>query len=157
MKISRSIYGKIVASGMGGFLNPPTHPEHSFSVSSSYGDTFSMSLTAAAKTDWLNSATKAAARHLLKTWKAPAIESTEVQDWIAHVLGYFKSCYSGSDSDGNISWNASDLRILPDADPVLNADIHAGVHLIRGYYPEFTPTAEDFARAYWGTKTEKTA
>lgn len=135
---------------MGSFLNPPTHPEHSFSVASTYGNTFSMSLSSAAKDESLNESTRIAASNLLKLWEAPTRESPEVQDWIAQILGYFKGCYSGQDSQGNLSWNASDLRILPDIDPVLNCDIHAGVHFIRKYYPHFTPTKAHFESAYWG-------
>lgn len=154
MKTKLSNCGRIVNSGMGGFLNPPTHPEHFKSVQSSYVDTFSMSLSAAADADWLNPATRGRARGILKGWKAPAIESPAVQEWIAQVLGYFAGCYVGQDKAGAPSWNASDLRIDKEADPVANADLHAGVHLIRKYYPAFAPTAEHFAAACWGKKPE---
>ena len=151
-------YGKVVHEGMGGFLNPSTHPEHEWSVRSTYGDTFSMSLSKAAESSWLEGAEgrnpKIRAKTLLKNWKAPDINSPEIQDWIHQVLGYFKNCYSGQDKDGNISWNAGDLRIMKDADPVLNQDIHAGVHLIRKYYPDFKATKEDFDNGYWGSKPQ---
>lgn len=68
------------------------------------------------------------------------------------VLGYFKECYVGQDKQGSPSWNVSDLHIDAAIDPIINADNHAGVHMIREYYPEFVPTAEHFKSAYWGSK-----
>lgn len=152
MTTSRRNYGKLVKTGMGGFLNPPMHPEHSFSIQSTYGDTFCMPLSSAAESDWLDPKARGIAKRLLAEWRKPALDSEAVQDWIAIVLGYFKGCYVGQNSKGEPSWNASDLRIDSTVDPVLNADLHAGVHLIRKYYPEFVPTVEHFAGAYWGTK-----
>lgn len=145
-------------SGMGGFLNPPTHPEHSISVESIKRDDFCMSLSSAAECEWLSPYIRQLAREELESWRAPAIDSLAIQEWIAQVLGYFRGCYSGNDSTGAQSWNVADLRIDSKVDPVLNADLHAGVHLVRKYYPEFTPTPEHFAGAYWGTKkVEKSA
>jgi len=152
---SKSNWGKLVHKGMGGFLNPPTHPEHKWDVQSVYGDTFHMSLSAAAEATWLNDETRRQATSLLRNWKRPPIQSPEVQDWIRKVLGYCKGCYVGQDKQGNLSWNVSDLRIRPDIDPMLNENIHAGVHLIRKYYPDYMPTKTDFAQAYWGKKPEK--
>ena len=147
---SRSNYGKLVHQGQGGFLNPPTHPEHDWCVHSSYDDTFWLSLTAAAESEWLNSGTRLAAKAKLRAWQPLPITDEAVQDWIHQVLGYFHNCYKGE--DGPEAWHAGKLRISEDADPVASADLHAGVHLIRRYYPEYQPTAEDFKAAYWGTK-----
>lgn len=144
---SKRNWGKVKSGGMGGFLNPPTHPEHSQGVYSVYGDTFAMSLSGAADAEWLNDETRSRARRILKAWKRPPIESDEVQDWICNVMGYFKGCYKGEKG-----WNASDLRIDQQADAVLNQDIHAGVNLIRKYYPEFILTADHVSKAYWGKK-----
>jgi len=150
--IRRSNYGKIDRrSGMGGFLNPPTHPSHAMSVHSSYGDIFSMSLESAAECEWLNPSTRYAARGILKAWKRPAIESPEVQDWIKQVLGYFRNCYRGEGPEPEC-WNASNLRIIKNGEPLPLIGEHAGVHLIRKYYPEFTPAAEHLSGAYWGQK-----
>jgi hypothetical protein len=145
-------WGKLVHDGCGGFLNPPTHPEHDWSVRSVYGDTFIISLTSAAKEAWLDPVSKDAARAKLKEWKPLPLSDPRVQDWIHEVLGYFRGMYVGQDKAMKESWNASDLRHLPDADPVLNQDIHAGIHLIRRYYPQFKATAYDFQAAYWGKK-----
>lgn len=145
--------------GMGGFLNPPTHPEHTQSVELDLRrrpwNRGGMSLSyAAGEGSGVHPATRSAAQRILGDWKKPPLESPEVQDWIASVLGYFGGCYSGNDESGKQSWDTSHLRIDQTADPVMNADLHAGVHLIRKYYPEYTPTAEDFKRAYWGKKPE---
>lgn len=154
--------GRIVNQGMGGFLNPPGHPEHTRSVEFDLRrkpeNRGSMSLSHALECDWLDGLTKAQARRLLEVWslqKRPLSDST-VQDWIQQVLGYFRGCYAGQNAKGEQSWNVSDLRIDQNVDPLLNADIHAGVHLIRKYYPEYSPKAEDFKQAYWGTKPETT-
>jgi hypothetical protein len=146
---SKSNWGKIADSGMGGFLNPPAHPEHTKSIVSFFGDTFSISLSAAVKETWLDDETRNKAKRILSNWKPPDIESPEVQEWILKVLGYFKNCYQSE----NGSWDASDLRIVNDSS-LLPVDKHAGVYLIRKYYHDFTPTKEHFDKAYWGTKPE---
>ncbi len=155
-------YGaKLVHEGMGGSLCPPGHPMHDWSVQTGRSDNPNgcYCLESAATLDYLPPAIRGAASGKLKRWEREKLPLTNerVQDWIAHVLGYFKGCYSGQNDKGETSWNAGDLRIKPDADPMLNADIHAGVHLIRGYYPEYTPKPEDFKRAYWGSKPEVAA
>jgi len=87
------------------------------------------------------------------------LDNPEVQDWIEQVMGYFKGCYSGYDyKTQKISWDASDLRCGlktnegEPLDAVLNQYMHAGVHLIRKYYPEFKLTEAIVKNAYWGNK-----
>jgi len=145
---SKRDMGKIVNYGMGGFLNPPTHPEHTRAVQSLHGDTFFMSLSAAVESEWLDAGSRLAAKSLLDSWQSPAIESPEVQDWIRQVLGYFRGCYQGE----NGSWHAGELKIVKKGELLPPVEQHAGVHLIRKYYPEFEPTAEQFEQAFWGTK-----
>lgn len=154
--VSRSNYGKIDrTSGMGGFLNPPTHPEHTISVRSSYGNTFFMSLSSAAEAEWLDPSTRGTARGILKAWKPLPIESPEVQDWIRQVLGYFRNCYRGDGSEPEC-WNASNL-VTDRTDLRFDVDRHAGVHLIRKYYPEYVPLSVQFRESYWGKKPEVAA
>ena len=147
----RSNYGKIVHEGMGSFLEPPTHPSHYYRVKSSYGDTFAMSLEAAAESDWLNYKTRKKAKEILDSWKPLPLNDPRTQDWIHQVLGYFKDCYQGK----NGSWNVSDLEINPNIDPIKNQDRHAGVHFIRKYYPHYRLTKKDLEEAYWGKKKRK--
>ncbi len=136
-------------SGCGGFLNPPTHPEHTMSVRSKFGDEFVMSLSSAVAEGWLDGATRRAAREILAGWERPPIDRADVVEWVAQVLGYFRNCYRRGGS-GETAWYVSNLSVEPEADPMENIEDHAGVHCIRKYYPEFTPTREDFDRAHWG-------
>lgn len=113
-----------------------------------------MSLSTAVDSEWLDDATRAKAKQRLTEWQEsrPSLESAEVQDWIHQVLGYFKGCYRNKDLQEPECWHAGKLTISKANDPVDHADDHAGVRLIRQYYPEFTPTVADFAAAYWGQK-----
>ena len=148
--------GQIVMQGMGGFLNPPTHPEHTQSVQFDLRrkpeNRGSASLSAAVDCEWLDNATRAAARTVLNSWKRPAIESAEIQNWIRQVLGYFKGCYRKPGNTADNAWNVDQLDTQGVYRAMDRIDDHAGVHLIRKYYPEFVPTPEHFSEAYWGTK-----
>lgn len=151
--------GIIVRDGMGGFLNPPTHPEHILHVQTDLRrrpeNRSSMSLSAAAECAWLDPATRRSARAKLDAWDAnkPTLDAPESQEWIRQVLGYFRNCYRGV-GDEPECWHAGNLRITEEPRP---ADEHAGVRLIRKYYPDYQPTPEHFAEAYWGTKPHDTA
>lgn len=152
--------GRIVRGSAGSFLDPPGYPTHSFEVETDLRrrpqNRGTMSLTyAAEQATWLDDATRNAARRLLAEWasKRPSLDDPDIQDWIHQVLGYFRDQYAGLRAEQTGSkWDVSNLRSDAKVDPVLNADLHAGVHLIRQYYPEFKPTQRDFAQAYWGTK-----
>ena len=145
--------GKIVNQGMGGFLNPPTHPEHDWSVESirKGASDFSMCLSSAIDCQFLDSDTKKKAKELLKSWKRPALKDQRIQDWICQVMGYFKNCYQGE----NGSWTAGDLKIDSKIDPISNQNIHAGVHFIRKFYPQFKLKEKHIKEAYWGEKSKK--
>jgi hypothetical protein len=151
--------GEIVGGGMGGFLNPPGHPEHTKHVETDLNrpsyDRGGMSLSAAIDCEWLSVNTRNDARLALSLWTRPAIDSPEVKEWISQVLGYFRGCYKNPEMVGPEAWNASNLQINPALDPFDFAYCHAGVNLIRRYYSEYEPTREDFAGAYWGTKPKK--
>jgi hypothetical protein len=141
-------------SGCGGFLSPPTHPEHTISVKTydARGTGVGcMSLTTAKDCDYIPAQVAEHAAHILAEWERPSLESAEVRDWVARVLGYFANCYRNPDRSGHEQWHASHLLIVR-RNPLDHVDDHAGVHLIRHFYPEYVPTAEDFAGAYWGTK-----
>lgn len=141
--------GYLSKSGCGGFLNPPTHPEHDYSIT---GKDFAISLTSAVESDWLNDDTRKVAKNLLDSWKAPAIELPEIQEWILKVLGYFKGCYKVSGNSAPDCWNANKLIVDSKLNPLTNCNRHAGVNLIRKFYPAFIPTAKHFQNAYWGKK-----
>jgi len=145
---------QLIQSGMGGFLNPPLHPEHSWSLAS--GDGGGMSLSSAIGCEWLSESSKKQARVLLDKWehidKLP-ISDARVQDWIYHILGYFCDCYAKPDNEGaKDRWDIDQLDMDSQVNPMTKIDLHAGVHFIRKYYPDYCPTQQDFDNAYWGTK-----
>jgi hypothetical protein len=146
--------GRLARGGAGGFLNPPTHPEHDWHIETDLRrrpeNRGFMALNSAIDCDWLADGTRASARRKLAEWVRPALDSPEVQAWIHQVLGYFRGCYQGNADLGEKSWHVSNLKI-DNRDPMTSVDTHAGVRLIRKYYPEFLPTAEHFAKAKWGT------
>lgn len=156
--------------GAGGFLNPPGHPEHSFSIETE-GGCASLQYVVDNPSHFPAGAV-GAARSKLSAWEAGEPDG----DWVAQVLGYFRNCYRPTDG----SSGASDL-IIPNnlristleeldgltvieakdteddvyhVDPMQNVDRHAGVAYIRKFYPGFVPTQDDFDRARWGRKTD---
>jgi hypothetical protein len=145
--------GKLVKGGMGGFLCPPNHPEHDFHVETDLRkrpeNRGGMSLSAAVEASWLDGFTKAAARVALAGWERQPIDSPKVVAWIQQVLGYFKGCYANP-AAGERQWNADSL-IIDKRNPMDKPEDHAGVNLIRRYYPEYKPTHEDFENAKWGS------
>lgn len=172
--------GYIVRSGCGGFLSPPGHPSHTFSVyEGKRNDPSSISsLESTIGAEWLSDKVKGEAKALLEGWAAEettltpdqqtetlmqrgyfrlALGTPEVQEWILQVLGYYRGCYRNPNVEGLRQWYASDLIINRDRNPLEYLADHAGVRLIRQYYPNFTPTAEHFGGAYWGTKPESKA
>ena len=144
----------VVSGGMGGFLCPPGHPEHSFHVEADLNrrpeNRGGISLSSALNEDWIHVTVCAKVARLLGDWECSKLPLTNpaVQDWIHQVLGYFKTAYLPASGSRNVA----DLRFTKNLDPLENADIHAGVAFIRDYYPAYQPTAADFAAAYWGTK-----
>lgn len=143
----------IAPGGAGCFLDPPNYPTHSVHVQTDRNrrkeNRGMVSLTYAVDCDWISADTRARASGMLKRWHAnpPAIDSEPVQRWISQVLGYFRNCYIGPSG----SRNASDLAIDSERDPMADPGSHAGVALIRDFYPDFTPTAADFEAARWGS------
>lgn len=158
MTTQRKERGRIRLEGMGGFLNPPGHPEHTSSVETDLRrrpeNRGGMSLSSAIGTEWLDDAIRAECRRKLAEWDANKLPLTDpaVQDWIRQVLGYFRGCYRNTAAPRDEQWHASELVIDQTRKPLDWQNDHAGVNLIRKYYPDYVPTAEDFAQAYWGTK-----
>lgn len=81
--------------GMGGFLNPPTHPEHTMSVETDLTrrpeNRGSMSLSYALKQEYISPILKEQIKALLDNWeknKLP-LESEESQQWIEECIQYF--------------------------------------------------------------------
>lgn len=110
-----------------------------------------MSLSYASTCDYIGAAVRDQAKAMLANWQAPPIDAPEIQEWIAQVLGYFARCYRNPGKSGHEQWHASHL-IIDNRDPFEHAHEHAGVHMIRGFYPSYHPTRDAFKRAYWGSK-----
>jgi hypothetical protein len=152
-QIPKRDWGKIVNSGMGGFLDPPTYPTHAQSVHSVYDDTFSCSLPSAASSEWLDRETATEAARIIANWQKPPIDSPEIRDWIEQVLGYFANSYSLDGKTRNI-----DKSETKKGNPFkIGVNRHLGVMLIRRFYPDYTPTQTDFKNAYWGDKKQVSA
>jgi hypothetical protein len=141
---------------MGGFLSPPTHPEHHWHIETDLRrrpvNRGGVSLSGAATSEWLAPETRAAARRKLREWKPLPINDVQIVDWIHQVLGYFRDCYRNPNVPAATQWHVSDLVVDRERDPVENADDHMGVHVIREFYPQFVPTHEDCADSYWGQR-----
>lgn len=156
--------GRIVrGEGMGSFLCPPGHPTHDYRVEAGLRrkpeNRDLLSLEAAVDCEWLDDATRAAARTILQTWEAnkKPLDSPVVQEWILQVLGYFRNCYCRGDGTRDDDWHVENL-VIPgqrgQANKPLPVERHAGVKLIRRFYPEYQPIDTDFSMAYWGKKPE---
>jgi len=152
-----NILEAVVSGGMGGFLNPPGHPEHSLHVETDRNRRLcnrgGISLSSSLTINYVDSSVQKQVEEILTGWEnnKPSIDDDEVQDWICHVLGYFRNCYIST----NGSRSAQDLIIDSECNPMVNkatTDLHAGVAFIRDHYPEFIPTEKHFANAYWGNK-----
>jgi len=139
--------GRIVPGSIGSFLCPPNHPMHEWAVETDLRpeNRETLSLDYAAGCDYLTPETRAEAKALLDTWQP----GTPDLDWIHQILGYFKGSYRNPSAEKQ--WNV-DTMVFDARDPLTNADDHAGVHHIRKFYPDFTPTREHFTGAYWGKR-----
>ncbi len=146
--------GRIVNTGMGGFLNPPGHPEHTLHVQTDLRrrveNRGGMCLSSAATCDWLDDATRAAAKKHLVAWDASklALSDPEVQVWVSQVLVHFRSCYRNPEAAEGKQWNADAVLIDRSRDPLAHADEHCAVHHIRRYYPDFVLGVVHLERAY---------
>jgi hypothetical protein len=150
--------GRIVNRGMGGFLNPPGHPEHDFSVEFDLrrnpDNRGGCSLSSAIDSEWLHDSVRNVAKALLDAWqevKLP-IDNPSVREWIFNIMGYFKNCYRNPDMKGEEQWYVTNILIIPERNAVQYQDEHCGVRLIRSYYPDFNLTDYHIANAYWGSK-----
>lgn len=141
---------EVAAGGAGGFLNPPGHPEHSWSVVAYRRRemTCLMSLSAAVAADYVSESVRAEAVRLLADWRTASEGKAPDPAWVRSVLAYFRGCYRNLKA-GEKQWHASHLILDSKRDPMAQPEEHAGVNLIRGFYPGFMPQREDF-NGTWG-------
>lgn len=134
-------------TGMGGFLDPPGYPTHTHSV---YGSLNGrrvddmMCLSSAAEAEYIPEDIRSKAQALLDGWQPPALESPEVQSWITQVMAHLASMYRAVDVPEPECWHGWRMRVIrvdplsPEAPPISE---HAGVHLIRRFYPQWSPAS----------------
>lgn len=125
-----SLYYLETKNGQGGFLNPPQHAEHIYSIIEKRGghETDSMSLSYAAGCEYLPARVRARARALLAQHPGKMSE-----EWVHSVYNYFRNCYS---RDG-INRNVSDC-IVSKAN-TYPADYHLAYLFIREFFPDYPP------------------
>ena len=173
-KRTHGIPGRIGRTGMGGFLNPPGHPEHEWHVAETRGGRWagSSSLSSAAVGNDYQPAVRAEAKALLKNWKKPSPSSPEFKRWVHEVLDYYRGMYRDPRPGDphnrkhdperdplacNLHDECRDNASFPNmgrnctySSRFKSAGQHAGVHHIRRWYPLYMPTEADFANAKWG-------
>ena len=93
----------LVNHGMGAAFNPPTHPEHFYSIEEGGRNGGSYSLSYAATCGWLPEEVKDTARRILAGWKPGRPDPA----WLDSVYRHFQHCYS---PDG-MNRNASDCIV----------------------------------------------
>lgn len=128
-------------SGSGGFMDPPGHAHHTYSVYVWEGrrrppDTI-MSVQSAAESDWLPESARKRAQEMLSSHTA-----TPSELWIRNVYGYFRNMYLPEGAE----WNtAGDLKVgKPGEYP---HDRHAAVLMVRKFFPGHEPRADLIADA----------
>lgn len=90
--------------GMGGYLNPPGHPAHTFHVETDLErrahNRGSMSLEAAEKDRSIDPTTRKEVQELLERWEStrPSMDTPKVRTWIAEVLRHF------GNTDRGVEW-----------------------------------------------------
>jgi aryl-phospho-beta-D-glucosidase BglC (GH1 family) len=140
----------LVNDGMGGFLNPPNHPEHTYSIQEFRGghECGSYSLGSAAESDWMPGAVRGTAKGVLKRWKIGEPD----ESWLASVYNYFRHCYRREDGTevtyGNFWGNAEQEQ----SENPLN---HRAYQFVKQFYPDHQPDLERIAgndpRGQWST------
>jgi hypothetical protein len=151
--------GRIVSGSTGSFLTPPGHPDQRYSIETDLRrkpeNRSSMSLSSALEPNsYLDAVTKAKAAGIMRDYKKnqPPLDHPATQEWIRSTLGYFKGMYHDPNLPEGERAKVSNLRSVPEADPMENANFHAGVHFVRRYYPDYQPQPEHFEPGGYGQK-----
>lgn len=125
------------AGSAGGFLDPPGHPHHRYSVNVYDGGRVKqepdamMSVQGAADDESLPEKARARARRLLED--ATLIES---ELWVRNVYGYFRSMFVPEDGDRDVR------SLITDSTNSLPAERHAAVAMIRTHFPDHEPRTD---------------
>lgn len=122
--------------GAGGFMSPPGHPSHTYSVNIYTSPRArkvigSMSITSAATDEHVPAGVRARVRKILAD-----AELSMSNLWVRHVYGYWRNMYVPESG----STNASDL--ISDSTHSLPAERHGAVAHIRKYFPDHKPRTD---------------
>jgi hypothetical protein len=135
----------LVNEGMGGFLNPPNHPEHTYSIQEFRGghEVGSYSLTSAARDEYLPALVRGTAKGALKRWQAGEIDI----EWMASVYNYFRHCYSRDGINRNVNDKNATVTYgkfwdNAEQEQYENPAHHLGYLYVKQYYPEHQPNIE---------------
>lgn len=134
----------LVDSGMGGFLNPPGHPEHDYSIHGFRGghEVESTCLTRCLD-DYYRGAVRGSAKGLLKRWEKnrPAIPPRE---WMIEVYKYFKHCYSKDGINRDVDSCVTYGKFWDNAEQEQheNPYHHLGYMFVKSFYPVHEPDLE---------------
>ncbi len=133
---------KIVSTGMGGFMNPPGHAEHSYHVQEGLGrNAGSMSLSYALTSDYVPTAIKTQARQLLD-----ANPGTYTPEWEESCYAYWRNCWSPDGSE----LSSDKLIISSTGDP----ERHGAYLHIKEYFSDAKPRLDLIANPpVWGKKS----
>lgn len=131
----------LVDEGMGGYLNPPGHPEHTYSIQGFRGghEVRGISLREALDDEYAGSI-RGAAKNLLNKW-SKGRPAAPPEEWVKQVYIYFQHCYSKngtnrSETDcityGKFWGNAEQEK---DANPYF----HLGFLFVNEFFPAHGP------------------
>lgn len=117
-------------NGSGGFLCPPGHPNHRYSVieGPARNPRTIMAVDSAATEEWVPAGVRERAARLLTD--ARLVESPL---WVGMVYGYFHSMYLPESGSANVA------DLITDRKNELPAERHAAVAYIRRYFPQHSP------------------
>jgi hypothetical protein len=128
--------------GMGGFLNPPGHPVHTYSILEFRGGhyTGSIDLSYAAICEYLPLRVRLRAKNILKHWQAGIID----ENWVASVYNYFRHCYSKDGISRDVNNCITYGRFWDNADQEQNENPrhHLGYMYVKQFYPDHEPDLE---------------
>lgn len=124
--------------GMGGFLNPPTHPQHTTSIIEKRGghEVGYYSLTGARDEKYLPGRVRGTANGILKRWVREKGQEQPDEVWLASVYNYFRNCYSPDGENRNVSdCLINNANSLP-------PERHLAYLFVKEFYPAHKPDIE---------------
>jgi len=129
---------------VGGFMCPPGHPNHTYSVHSypsaraRNADGY-YSLDSILDADWVPARVRAQAQRIMD-----AAELVCSELWVRHVYGYFRNMYLSETGSRDVS------DLVTDPANALPAGRHAAVALVRQYFPDHQPRVDLIADPRYG-------